>query len=197
MMKKISLFLLLLLIGSGVHFITSRETPAKMSTSADFITLPTATNKVALFSIYPSPLPVPDTAFLNEAGESVRLGDFKGKTLLVNFWATWCLPCREEMPELDQLQAEMGGDDFQVMVISVDRSGLEGSRAFLDDINIQHLDLFYDKRGKLARQMKAIGYPATILIKPDGRQHGMLLGPASWNSPAARTLIKSIQSPAH
>lgn len=194
-MKKISLFLLLLLIGSGVHFITSRETAEKMPPSANFVKLPTATNKVALFSIYPEPRPVPDTAFINEAGDSVRLDDFKGKTLLVNFWATWCLPCREEMPELDKLQAQLGGDDFQVMVISVDRSGLEGSRAFLDDINIQHLDLFYDKRGKLARQMKAIGYPATILIKPDGRQYGMLLGPASWNSPAAKTLIKSILSP--
>jgi len=187
---------LILLIAGSVYFFTAKESDktTQKADSGNFVELPSTMKKKALFSLYADPINSPDTAFINEKGEEKRLSDFRGKTLLLNFWATWCLPCREEMPELDKLQADMGGDDFQVLILSVDRGGLAASRAFLDKINIKHLDLYFDKRGTLARQMKAIGYPTTVLVRPDGKQYGFLLGPANWSSEEAKTLIKSIMN---
>ncbi len=142
-----------------------------------------------LFTIYGYQPPVPDIEITDEAGNILTLNDLKGQNLLVNFWATWCVPCREEMPELEALQKARGNDDFRVIIISVDRGGLSASRQFLDDIKVQKLDLYYDEKGTLARKMKTIGYPTTILITKEGRQFGILTGPAHWNSPSAHALI--------
>ncbi len=146
-------------------------------------------NGTALFTIYGVQTELPVTEITDEAGKILTLDDLKGQNLLINFWATWCVPCREEMPELDALQAARGNDDFRVIAISVDRGGLEISRAFLDEIGVQHLDLYYDEKGTLARKMKTIGYPTTILITKAGKQFGILTGPAHWNSAKAHALI--------
>ncbi len=146
-------------------------------------------NGTALFTIYGVQTELPLTKITDEAGKVMTLNDLKGQNLLINFWATWCVPCREEMPELDALQAARGNDDFKVIAISVDRGGLESSRAFLDEIGVQHLDLYYDEKGTLARKMKTIGYPTTILITKAGKQFGILTGPAHWNSAKAHALI--------
>ncbi|MCF6215335.1 MAG: TlpA family protein disulfide reductase [Emcibacter sp.] len=146
-------------------------------------------NGTALFNIYGVQTELPITEITDEAGKIMTLNDLKGQNLLINFWATWCVPCREEMPELDALQAARGNDDFKVIAISVDRGGLESSRAFLDEIGVQHLDLYYDEKGTLARKMKTIGYPTTILITKAGKQFGILTGPAHWNSAKAHALI--------
>lgn len=146
-------------------------------------------NGTALFNIYGVQTELPATKITDEAGKIMTLNDLKGQNLLINFWATWCVPCREEMPELDALQAARGNDDFKVIAISVDRGGLEASRAFLDEIGVQHLDLYYDEKGTLARKMKTIGYPTTILITKAGKQFGILTGPAHWNSAKAHALI--------
>lgn len=143
----------------------------------------------ALFSVYGDRPPIPLVEIRDEQGGSLTLQDLKGQSLLVNFWATWCVPCREEMPELDALQAARGGDDFKVVTISVDRGGLEASRKFLDDIGVKNLELYFDAKGVLARKMKSIGYPSTILITKSGLQFGILTGPAHWNSPGAHALI--------
>ncbi len=147
----------------------------------------------ALFSVYGDRPPAPDMAFLDEQGDKVTLADFKGQSLLVNFWATWCVPCREEMPELDALQRDKGGDDFKVVIISVDRGGLAASRKFLDDIGVKNLALYYDEKGRLARKMKSIGFPSTVLVTRDSKQFGMLTGPAHWNSPSAHQLIDRLR----
>ena len=143
----------------------------------------------ALFRVYADRPSVPDLIIKDEAGNSLTLNDFKGQSLLVNFWATWCVPCREEMPELDALQAAKGNDDFKVILVSVDRGGLAASRKFLNDIGIQNLALYYDEKGTLARKMKTIGYPSTILINKAGKQFGLLVGPANWNSARGHALI--------
>jgi len=146
-------------------------------------------NGTALFNIYGVQTELPVTEITDEAGKILALNDLKGQNLLINFWATWCVPCREEMPELDALQAARGNDDFKVIAISVDRGGLGISRAFLDEIGVQNLDLYYDEKGTLARKMKTIGYPTTILITKAGKQFGILTGPAHWNSAKAHALI--------
>jgi len=146
----------------------------------------------ALFNIYGRQPAVPDIEITDEAGNILTLNDLKGQNLLVNFWATWCVPCRVEMPELDALQAARGSDDFKVITISVDRGGLEASRKFLDDIGVKHLALYYDEKSRLARKMKTIGYPTTILITKAGKQFGLLTGPAHWNSASAHALIDQL-----
>ncbi|WP_339862818.1 TlpA family protein disulfide reductase [Paremcibacter congregatus] len=143
----------------------------------------------ALFSVYGNRPDTPAIKIQDEQGNSLTLADLKGQSLLVNFWATWCVPCREEMPELEALQKERGNQDFKVIIVSVDRGGLDASRKFLDDIGVKQLTLYYDEKGILARKMKAIGYPSTILINKAGQQFGLLTGPAHWNSPSAHALI--------
>jgi len=149
-----------------------------------------------IFTRYGTRPPIPDIKIKDEAGNVLTLNDLirrhKGQSLLVNFWATWCFPCREEMPELDALQAKRGGDDFKVIIISVDRGGLGPSRKFLDHIGIKNLDLYYDEKGILARGMKSIGYPSTILINGKGEQYGILTGPAHWTSASALDLINRL-----
>jgi thiol-disulfide isomerase/thioredoxin len=131
-----------------------------------------------------------DFKFLDGAGKERRLKDWAGKVVLLNLWATWCTPCRKEMPDLDKLQAELGSADFEVVAVSVDRAGLEASRKFLDSIKVAKLALYADPSARLAIEMKAIGLPATILIGRDGREIGRLLGPAEWASEDAKRLVR-------
>ncbi|PCI33866.1 MAG: hypothetical protein COB54_02375 [Alphaproteobacteria bacterium] len=146
-----------------------------------------------LFRTYANRPAVPDVMIQDEAGNSLTLGDLinknKGQSLLLNFWATWCLPCREEMPDLDALQAARGNDKFKVITLSVDRGGLKPSRLFLDKAGVKQLELYYDKKGKLGTAMGTIGYPTTILINKNGRQMGLMTGSAHWNSASAHALI--------
>lgn len=152
----------------------------------------------ALFNMYGTRPDIPDVVIKDEAGNSLTLNELiarnKGQSLLVNFWATWCLPCREEMPDLDALQAARGNDKFKVIVISVDRGGVKPSRMFLDKIGIQHLDLYYDEKGILGTAMKTIGYPTTVLVNKKGKQMGLLTGSAHWNSASAYALIDRLLS---
>ncbi|PCI48901.1 MAG: hypothetical protein COB49_05570 [Alphaproteobacteria bacterium] len=146
-----------------------------------------------LFRTYDNRPDIPNIRIRDEAGNVITLNDIvqknPGQSLLVNFWATWCFPCREEMPDLDALQAARGGDDFKVILISVDRGGVKPSRMFLDHIGIKNLDLYYDEKGTLGTAMKTIGYPTTVLINKNGKQVGLMTGSAHWNSPSAYALI--------
>lgn len=149
-----------------------------------------------LFRTYATRPTIPNIRIRDEAGNPITLNEIvqknPGQSLLVNFWATWCFPCREEMPDLDNLQAVRGNDDFRVILISVDRGGVKPSRMFLDKIGIKNLDLYYDERGMLGTAMKTIGYPTTILINKDGKQMGLMTGSAHWNSPSAYALIDQL-----
>ncbi len=177
-----------LLLGA-LYFLSPVVNPAAPN-KAEFVMLRSSMKGgKAPFNIYHPQPPVPAIKISDEAGNMLKLDDLKGQNLLINFWATWCVPCREEMPELEALQLSRGNDDFRVIVISVDRGGLAASRAFLDNINVKNLDLYYDAKGVLARKMKAIGYPTTLLITKSGKQYGLLTGPAHWNSPSAHNLI--------
>lgn len=145
--------------------------------------------KMAAFVHKKSPEPLPEITFNDAAGKALTLADFKGKVVLLNLWATWCAPCREEMPALDRLQKALGGDNFEVVALSLDRKGAEASQKFLTETNAGNLKLYIDATAKQGTALKIVGMPTTILIDKEGREVGRLAGPAEWDSEEAKALI--------
>ncbi|HRM75716.1 MAG TPA: TlpA disulfide reductase family protein [Paracoccus sp. (in: a-proteobacteria)] len=141
------------------------------------------------------PTPVPDTSFTDPEGGTHSLADYRGKVVLLNFWATWCAPCREEMPSLDALQAELGGDDFQVVAIAAGHNPAPAIEKFLTEAKITNLPVLLDPRQGLAREMGVMGMPVTILIDRDGNEIARLIGGADWASEASKTLIRQATAP--
>ncbi len=150
-----------------------------------------ATGAMAAFVVKAERKPAPEISFASETGQATSLAPWKGRVVLVNLWATWCAPCRKEMPALAALQSEMGSKDFEVVAISVDRKGLEISGQFLQEVGATALKLYADPSTETLSQFQAVGLPASILIDRQGREIGRLLGPAEWNSPEAKALIKA------
>ncbi|MBU2582171.1 MAG: TlpA family protein disulfide reductase [Alphaproteobacteria bacterium] len=138
-----------------------------------------------------APAELPAVTFTDGEGGAKSLADFKGKTVLLNVWATWCAPCREEMPGLDRLQSELGSDKFEVVALSVDRGGVKASKKFLDQINVKSLGTYVDASGKSTKALKIIGMPTTLLLDDQGREVGRLVGPAHWDSDEAKKLIEA------
>jgi thiol-disulfide isomerase/thioredoxin len=130
-------------------------------------------------------------AFKDASGKEMTLADWKGRVVLINLWATWCAPCRKEMPDLAQLQKDYGGDDFEVVAISVDLKGAEASSAFLKEVSADNLALYVEPTTRIMKKLGAIGLPVTILIDREGGEIGRLLGPAHWTAPEARKLIEA------
>ena len=130
--------------------------------------------------------------FADGSNAPKSLADWKGKVVLLNLWATWCAPCRKEMPGLSKLQGELGGDSFEVVALSVDRKGLAASQKFLNSIDAKELALYNDETAKTLQKLKVIGLPATLLIDRDGKEVGRLTGPAEWDSADAKSLVKAV-----
>lgn len=155
-----------------------------------------ASGSLAAFLVHPEPKPLPDIAFADSAGKPLKLSDWKGRVVLVNLWATWCAPCRKEMPDLARLQQQLGSDQFEVVAISVDRKGAEASSAFLKETDADNLSLYVEPSTRIVSDLQSPGLPATILVDREGRELGRLLGPADWASPEAIALIKATLSKA-
>ena len=143
------------------------------------------------FVLHKAPRGLPRVQFRDADGRITSLADFRGKVVLLNIWATWCVPCRVEMPTLDRLQAELGGEKFEVLALSIDRAGLEKVRDFYDDIGLRHLSIYIDSSAKATRQLRAFGLPTTLLIDREGREIGRLIGPSEWDSPEMIDFIQS------
>ena len=141
--------------------------------------------------VRPKPLDLPEFTFAGADGQSKSLADFRGKIVLLNIWATWCVPCREEMPALDTLETKLGGKDFQVVAVNIDKGGPGKAAAFLKETGATHLTLYTDPSGKLFSTLKAVGMPTTLLIDRDGKEIGRLIGPADWASPEAVAVIEA------
>lgn len=142
------------------------------------------------FVLHEASKPVPALSFIDAEGQEVSLGTFRGKTILLNIWATWCLPCREEMPALERLEKKLGGSDFQVVALSIDRGGLPKVNAFYEEFGLKSLRIYVDPSMKASYALGAVGIPTTLLINPRGLEVGRLVGPAEWDSPE---LIEIIQ----
>jgi thiol-disulfide isomerase/thioredoxin len=142
-----------------------------------------------------APKPAPVIAFNGPDGKPMSLADFGGKSVLVNLWATWCVPCREEMPALDKLQAELGGKDFEVVAINVDTRNPDKPKAWLQENKIQNLAYYADPGGKLLQALQktghVVGLPTTFMVHASGCEIALLKGPAEWASPDAFTFVKT------
>lgn len=142
--------------------------------------------------VHETPLDEMTTAFADGDGAPVRIADFRGKAVVMNFWATWCAPCRAEMPSIDRLAGEMNGDDVQVLAVSTDRGGRERIDAFFAEVGIRTLAVYRDRKSDLAREAGAFGLPMTLLIGRDGREVARLIGEARWDGPEARAVVRRI-----
>ena len=152
---------------------------------------PLSKGEMAAFVFKKTPEPLPELTFTDGSGAERSLKDWQGKVVLLNLWATWCAPCRKEMPALDRLQQSLGSERFEVVALSVDRGGAEASRKFLDQIKVESLKLYVDPTMRATSELKAVGLPATLLIDAQGREIGRLTGPAEWDSEDAKQLIQA------
>ncbi|MFC3724684.1 TlpA family protein disulfide reductase [Neoaquamicrobium sediminum] len=151
----------------------------------------TAAEAPANFAMHESRKPMPEIRFEDGEGNEKTLADFRGRTVLLNVWATWCVPCREEMPTLDRLQAELGGPEFEVLALSIDRAGPDAVREFYSEIGIENLALHIDPSVKAMFALGVVGLPTTILIDREGNELGRLVGPAEWDSPDMTEFMRS------
>ncbi|MEM1386053.1 MAG: TlpA disulfide reductase family protein [Pseudomonadota bacterium] len=138
------------------------------------------------------PEAVPDVAFMDESDNPLDLSQFQGQYTLVNFWATWCAPCRHEMPSLSALQDTLGSDDFKVVTIASGRNPVAAMRRFFEEIEVDNLPLYRDPKQALSRQMAVLGLPITVLVDPEGREIARLRGDADWASDEAVALIEAV-----
>ncbi len=146
-------------------------------------------NKIPLLD---QPRVLPNIEFFDESNNTVSLDKWSGKIIVLNIWATWCTPCRIEMPTLDRLQKNLGSDRFEVVALSIDEAGLEVVKRFFEEIEVKHLEIYIDPEYKAANQLKALGLPATLLIDPKGQELGRLVGPAEWDSPEMIAFFEEI-----
>ena len=143
-------------------------------------------------NFHSAPKPVSGQAFTTKDGDAHTLADWQGKVVLLNFWATWCAPCRHEMPALDALQAELGGDAFEVVTLATGRNAVPGIERFFQDENIQNLPILLDPRQAVAREMAVLGLPITVILNREGQEIARLRGDAEWNSASAKAILKAL-----
>jgi thiol-disulfide isomerase/thioredoxin len=158
---------------------------------------PLVHGEIAALTLAPRPNPLPELAFDTPDGTKASLADFKGRTVLLNLWATWCVPCRQEMPALDRLQGMLGSKDFAVVAVNIDTARLDRPKTFLHETGVKNLTLYTDNKAGVFETLKeagkVIGLPATIIIGKDGCEIGTMAGPAQWDSEDALTLLNAIQ----
>jgi len=136
------------------------------------------------------PRPLPPLQFATADGQRLSLADFRGRAVLLNFWATWCAPCRKEMPTLDRLQSRLGGPNFQVVALSIDRLGLAAVAPFYKKLGLASLGIYLDPTGKTAAALDLPGLPTSLLIDAQGREVARKIGPAEWDAPATLDKIR-------
>jgi thiol-disulfide isomerase/thioredoxin len=160
---------------------------------------PLARGEVAAVTVARDPGPLPDLAFTDPQNRSTSLREMKGRTVLLNLWATWCAPCRQEMPALDKLQAEFGGPRFEVVAINIDQRNLDRPKAWLKDAGVARLAYYSDPQAKVFQDLrqagKAVGMPTTFLLDPNGCELASLSGPAEWASDDAKRLVQAAIGP--
>ena len=148
---------------------------------------------LAAFAVTDRSLRLADLAFRDASGTQRHLADWRGRTVLLNLWATWCVPCRKEMPALDSLEGKLGGPAFEVVAVNIDTRDAEKPRAWLKEVGIGRLGYYADTSAKVFQDLKitgrAAGMPTTVLVDPAGCEIGTMSGPAEWASEDAVRLV--------
>jgi thiol-disulfide isomerase/thioredoxin len=156
---------------------------------------PLAHGELAALTMASAPLRLPDLTFEDAQGKPRKLSDWRGKTVLLNLWATWCVPCRKEMPSLDALEQRLGGPEFEVVAVNIDTRDPDKPKAWLKEVGVQKLAYYADPAAKSFQDLKSIGrafgMPTTLLIDPKGCEIGTIAGPAEWASDDAIKLINA------
>lgn len=203
-MRKIAIGLAVFLaIGAGYSLIM-RQSPAETQGSAAACTQldraklnALAQGDLAALKVLDVPRPLPNFEFIKNGDAPVKLSDFRGKVVLMNFWATWCVPCRAEMPGLAKLQQSLAGQKAEVVAVSMDLGSADKPRKFLQEIQADALTLYHDPKAQSLQTLKTIGrgagLPATLLIDANGCEQAFLLGPAEWGG--AGRLIQTLNEP--
>jgi len=160
---------------------------------------PLAQGEVAALTMATAPLRLPDLAFEDAEGKPKKLSDWHGRTVLVNLWATWCVPCRTEMPALESLQTKLGGPNFEVVAVNIDTRDPQKPKNFLKDANLTRLGYFSDQKAKVFQDLKtigrALGMPTSVLVDGQGCEIATIAGPAEWGSDDAVKLITAAMGP--
>jgi thiol-disulfide isomerase/thioredoxin len=141
-------------------------------------------------SVFDQPRDLPEIHFADEESHDLTLADFRGRVVLLNVWATWCVPCRKEMPALDRLQGRLGGKDFLVVPLSIDRDGVAPVKRFYQELGLEKLGIYVDPSGKGSRALAIPGVPTTLLIDRQGREAARKMGPAEWDGPEMVSLVE-------
>jgi thiol-disulfide isomerase/thioredoxin len=173
-MRRLAFFVLVVLLAVAAKFYATEPTEEPSN-----------------FVLHEAPKPLPEIAIADGEGKVGALSDFRGKVVLLNIWATWCVPCRKEMPTLDRLQAQLGGPGFEVVTLSIDRGGAGTVRKFYGEIGIQHLAVQLDAKAEAPSALGTFGLPTTLLIDRQGWEIGRLIGPAEWDS---REMIRFLKT---
>ncbi|HYU11223.1 MAG TPA: TlpA disulfide reductase family protein [Stellaceae bacterium] len=180
--------LIVLGLGYGPQLFSVLEAvgqPAPATGSAEAV----PSNPVEL-PILDQPHTLPEIRFQDEQGHDLTLADFRGRVVLLNVWATWCVPCRKEMPTLDRLQARLGGKDFLVMALSIDRQGVAPVKRFYQEGGVEKLAIYIDPSGRGSHGLVIPGVPTTLLIDREGREVARKMGAAEWDTPKMVSLIE-------
>ena len=165
--------------------LTSARQPAEATTPSPASGLPE-------LSLFDQPRKVPEIRFSDAENRALTLADFRGKVVLLNIWATWCVPCRGEMPALDRLQAKLGGNAFVVLPLSIDRTGLPAVKRFYSALGLRKLGIYLDPSAAASRALDIPGVPTTLLIDRTGREAARKMGPAEWDAPETVALIRRL-----
>lgn len=187
-------------LGSDVHDSGTvvANTGAACSAGSEAISSldPFIQGEMAAVQLADTPDYLGDLQFKSPEGDDITLADWKGKAVVFNLWATWCAPCRAEMPALSNLQTELSGEDFEVVAVNIDTKGAERPLAFLDEINVSNLPLYADQTTDIFNNLKkkglAFGMPTTLIVDKDGCRVAHLSGPAHWDSEDAKALISAV-----
>lgn len=179
-------------LAGGLYLaLSGRESPAPATTALDFTALEEMRGG-DMTKLQFAQAPGSAVAFASETGEDMTFAAYEGKYALVNFWATWCAPCRKEMPQLAELQAEFGGEDFEVVTIATGRNPRPAMEAFFEEIGVNNLPMHTDASSALARDMGVLGLPVTLILDPSGQEIARLQGDADWASPEAKAIIAAL-----
>lgn len=142
--------------------------------------------------LHDTPQDLPEVSFTDADGAEMALDAFEGQYILLNFWATWCPPCRAEMPSLDALQRQLGSDDFRVVTIASGRNPIPAITRFFDEIGVTDLPIYLDERQTMSRAMGVFGLPTTVVLNPEGQEIGRMRGDADWTSDETVTLLTAL-----